>query len=78
MTCVFVIVVQRQEIKSMVINMLQNLNHRYYGQNSNIQCVDSTIKYISFEPIHYAINLDVVLSSLVFSDFDFMFLSMYD
>ena len=44
---------------------------------SNIKCVGSTIKYIGFEPINYAINLDVVSSYKVFNDFDFMFLSMY-
>ena len=33
--------------------------------NSNIKCVD-------FEPIHYAINLDVVSSSMVFSEFDYI------
>ena len=49
----------------------------YYNHNSNIKCVDSTIKYIGFESIHYIINLNVVLSFIVFSDFDYMFLSMH-
>ena len=35
---------QRQQIKSMVVSMLQNLNHIYYSHNSNIKCVDLTIK----------------------------------
>ena len=68
---------QRQEIKSMVVNMLQNLNYRYSSHNSNIKCVCLTIKYISFRPIQYAINSDVVSSSIVFSDFDSTFLWMY-
>ena len=57
--------------------MLQNESHMYYSHNSNIKCVGSTIKYIGFESIHYAINLDDVLSFMVFSDFDYMFVSMY-
>ena len=32
---------------------------------------------INFESIYYAINLGVVSSFMVFSDFDFIFLSMY-
>ena len=35
---------QRQQIKSMVVRMLQNWNHRYSSHNSNIKCVDLTIK----------------------------------
>ena len=54
--------------------MLQNWSQRYY---SDIKCVDSIIKYIDFEPFHYAINLDVVSSFVVFNDFDSMFLLMY-
>ena len=34
----------------------------------------STIKYIGFESIHYAINMDVVSLFMIFSDFDYMFL----
>ena len=59
------------------ISMLQNLSYIYYIHNSNIKSEDSTIKYIDFKSFHYAINLDVVLSFMVFNDFDFMFLSMY-
>ena len=49
----------------------------YYNHNSNIKYIDSTIKYIGFESFYYAINLDVVLSFMVFSNFDFMFISIY-
>ena len=66
---------QRQEIKSMIINMVQNWNHMYFSHNSNIKYIGSTIKCI--ESIRYAINLDVVSFFMIFSDFDFMFLSMY-
>ena len=55
--------------------MLYNLNHVYFNHNNNIKCIDSTIKYIVFESIHYVINLNVV--SFVFSDFNSMLLSMY-
>ena len=36
--------------------------------------VGSTINCVGFESIHYAINLDVVSSFMIFSDFDYMFL----
>ena len=49
----------------------------YSSHNSNIKCVDLTTKCIGFESFHYAMNLDVVSSFVVFSDFNFMFLSMY-
>ena len=68
---------QQQKIKSIIINMLQNFNHEYSSHNSNIKCVGSIIKYIGFEPIHYFINLNVVSSSTVFRDFDYMFLLIY-
>ena len=35
----------------------------YFSHNSNI-------KYVNFEPIYYAINLDVVSFSMIFSEFD--------
>ena len=54
--------------------MLQNLNYKYSSHDSNSKCVGSTIKYIGFEPIHYTINLNVVSSFMVLSDFNFMFL----
>ena len=68
---------KRQEIKSMVINILQNLSYMYSSHNNNIKCVGSTIKRVGFESINYAINLDIVSSFMVFNDFDSMFLSMY-
>ena len=49
----------------------------YFGHSSNIKCVNSTIKCICFEFYHYTINLNVVLSFMVFSGFDSIFLSMY-
>ena len=61
----------------MVVSILQNWSQRYSSHNINIKCVDSIIKYIGFESFHYAINLNVVLSFVVFSDFESMFLSMY-
>ena len=48
-----------------------------YSGYSNIKCVGSTIQFINFESIYYVINMDVVSSFMVFSDFDYMFLSMY-
>ena len=60
----------------MVIKMLQNWSNRYYSHHISIKYVSSTIKCIDFESIDYA-NLDVVSSFMVFSDFDYMFLSMY-
>ena len=57
---------QTQEIKSMIINMLQNYNYVYSSHNSNIKYVSSTIKWINF-----------VLSFMIFNDFDFMSISMY-
>ena len=68
---------QRQEIKSMVISILQNLSHRYSNPNSNVKCVDSTIKCKGFELFHNAINMDVVSSVMISSDFGYMFISMY-
>ena len=50
---------------------------RFSSHNSNIKCVDSTIKCIGFESFYYIINLDVVSSFIIFSGFDSMFLSMY-
>ena len=49
----------------------------YYSHNSNIKHIASTIKYISFELIHYVIILNVVSSSMVCNDFDYILLSMY-
>ena len=52
--------------------MLQNLNHKYYSHNINIKYIESIIKCIDFEPIHYVINLNVVSSSIIFSDFNYI------
>ena len=41
----------------------------YSNHNNNIKYINSTIKCISFEPIHYTLSLNYV-SSLVFNDFD--------
>ena len=60
----------------MIINM-QNYSYTCSSHNSNFKCIDSTINCIHFEAIHYAINLDVVSISMVFSDFDYIFLLMY-
>ena len=35
---------QRQQIKSIVVSMIQNWNYRYSCYNSNIKYVDSTIE----------------------------------
>ena len=61
----------------MVICMLQNLSLMYYSHNSNIKYIDSTIKCIGFESIHYVINFDVISSFVVFNDFNSVFSSMY-
>ena len=52
----------------MVVNMLQNLSHMYSSHHR-------IINYVGLKLIHYAINLDVALSSRVFSEFDYVFLS---
>ena len=57
--------------------MLQNYNYKDSNDNSSIKYVCSTIKWIGFEPIHYAVNIYVVSSSMIFSDFDFVFISIY-
>ena len=31
---------QQQEIKSMIVNILHNFNHRYFSHNINIKCLD--------------------------------------
>ena len=49
--------------------MLQNLSHKYYSHNNNMKCVGSTIKCLGFELIHYVINLNVVSSFMIFSNF---------
>ena len=61
----------------MVVDMLRNWSHRYSNHNSNVKCVDLTNKCICFKSFHYSIDLDVVSSFVGFSDFDYMFISMY-
>ena len=50
---------------------------KYYSYNSKIKYVNSTIKYIDFELFHYAINLYIILSFMIFNDFDYKFSSIY-
>ena len=46
-----------------------NLNECFYfSQNSNIECINSTIKCIGFELFHYVINLNDFLSFVVFTN----------
>ena len=47
----------------MVVNILENWSHRYVSHYNTIKCV-------SFDSIHYVINIDVVSSSMDFSEFD--------
>ena len=47
----------------------------YSGSNNNVKCIDSIIQYIVFDPIHYAINMNVISLSIIFSDFNSIFLS---
>ena len=49
----------------MIVNMLQNLSHMYSSHYR-------IIKYVSFKPIHYAINLNAASSFKVFK-FDSVF-----
>ena len=52
----------------------RNPNTHFDNTNSSCRTRISIIKYIYFEPIHYAINFDVVSSFMIFSEFDYMFL----
>ena len=61
----------------MVVSMLQNWSQRYSSHNNNVKCVDSTIKCLGFESFYYVINLNVVSSFVIFSNFDYIFLLMY-
>ena len=61
----------------MVINMLQNRNHKYYSHNNNIKYENLTIKFLSFELIYYVINLDVVSFFMIFNNFDYKFVLIY-
>ena len=44
----------------MVVNRLYNWSYWYSNHNSKIKYIDSTIKYIDFKSIYYAIDLDEV------------------
>ena len=54
----------------MIVSMLQNWSSMYYSHHI-------IVKFISFKPIYCVINLDIASSSIVFSDFDYLFLSEY-
>ena len=65
------------KIVGKVICMIQNLQYKnksninecfYFSQNSNIECINSTIKCIGFELFHYFINFNDFLSFVVFTD----------
>ena len=56
----------------MVVSILQNWSKKYFSHNSNIKCVDSTIKCIGFASFHKTINLDDVSSFMVFNDIDYI------
>ena len=43
----------------MVIGMLKNWNRKYSNHNN--------IKFVGFMPIYYVINLDILISCMVFS-----------
>ena len=60
----------------MIVNMIQNWSYKYYSHNSNIKYVDTIIKCIDFESILYPINLDTVSSSMIFNDFDYIYISI--
>ena len=47
--------IKKKKIKSIIINMLHNINNKYSYHNNN-KYVTPTIKYIKFEPINYTIN----------------------
>ena len=49
----------------------------YYSHNNNIKYVSLIIKYIGFKPTLYIINLDIILSYMIFNDFHYMFLLIY-
>ena len=41
-----VYIISDKKVKSMIVSILQNWNHRYSSHNSDIKCVGSTIKCI--------------------------------
>ena len=50
----------------MIVNMLQNLSHKYYSHYI-------IIKFVGFELIYYVINFNIVSSSMIFSDLVYVF-----
>ena len=61
----------------MVLYIVQNLSNKYFSHNSNIKYVDSTIKDIHTSSRFITINPHGVLSFMIFSDCDYIFLSVY-
>ena len=51
-----------------IVNMLKKLSHKYFSHHT-------IIKFVCFELIYYVINLGVVSSYMIFSEF--VFLSIY-
>ena len=49
----------------------------YSSNNSNVKYIDSVIKYIGFKSIHDTINIYANSLSMIFNDFDSIFLSIY-
>ena len=46
---------QKDKVKSLFIDMIENLSHMYYSHHIIIKCV-------GFKSIHYTINLDIASS----------------
>ena len=60
-----------------IFNLIETLNHghQYVAKlESRYSSHYIIIKYIGFEPIFYAINMDIMSSSKVFNKFDYMLL----
>ena len=53
----------------MVVHILHNLSHWYSSHYSKIKYIVLTIKYISFESVHYAININIITIFMVCSNF---------
>ena len=54
----------------MIVNMLKNWSLRYSGYY--------IIKFVGFMPIYYAINLDIVLSYMIFKYLYFGFIDLLE
>ena len=46
-------------------------------KNKKLNYGYTIIKFISFEPLYYDINMDIVLSFMIFNDLISLFLSIY-